>query len=122
MKVTAIITIILSILSVTNVTAANRKSSERKEITPLGIVTIKESVTIMTESEINNKKIICEKNEQDQLLSKIVYLQDSNGEWTPFQRYQYNYSSDKANNPTSLSYLKWDRKASQWSYIKTINY
>ena len=117
-----IITAILSILFVSNATASERIDTDRIDIRDSEMVMIKKSIIVAIEGKINDVKIVYERNGNDQLLDKVVYLQGKNGEWTPFQKYQYSYSTDEANTPSSLLYTQWRPQLGEWSRSTLVLY
>lgn len=124
MKTKTIITAVVSILFATSLNATEitgKNGVEDSTVAPTEFV-IKELTTLKKERQLEDKKIICEKNESNQILEKLVYLLDDSGEWVLFQKYQYCYNFADSKQPSSLLYMKWDKSNNQWSKIQTIKY
>lgn len=117
MKTKALTTIILSILFVSNLAAVEKLETEKSDA-----IILKEWVVKGTERQIDDKKVVYESNDCNQMLSKTVFRQNRNGEWISSQKYEYSYRSTNDTLPSSLSYAKWNGAKEVWSDAQRIDY
>lgn len=113
MKTRILISVIFSVLSIVSLSANERVEKKSNDTVPVKHI-VKEINSSKRERQLDDKKIICEKNEYNQVVERMVYLADSEGEWVLNQIYQYSYSSKSARIPSSLSYVYWNKYNGKW--------
>lgn len=109
MKTRVLFPILVALLSTVSVLANNATNSVNRTFTKV----TQECIVMNETDQAPVKKIVVEKNTNQQMLSKTIYIWNNNA-WTPTQQYSYEYNSLQEKMPASFNYSKWSKITGDW--------
>ena len=112
--------LMITVVSIGNISASDMETSKDPQGANFG--TLKEYSILKQECENDKQKVVYERNDHNQLLSKTVYRLSKDNSWALAQKYEYRYNSSADKNPSHLTYNQWNANGEQKTGTKVIKY
>lgn len=72
--------------------------------------------TVIYDEKTNEpvRKCVCQFNDNDQIVEKIIYQLNRYDNWVPSHKFAMTYSTAKTRTPCTVEYTKWDPTREKW--------